>query len=772
MARRARGLVAGLLVGLSGSGCLDAVLLPDPFEAEVKTRILVADPSGAEPVVVVEGADEPLGLRAWPAGDEVLVLGFAATPEILQVPRGRLALAGAGPRALPPPDAARRGAQVDGGWRWSDVAVDPALLARIRLPALEPQACLEAGGCLAGEGEGITCAAACPAVAVAPPAAPARSCPATWVPDERGVCRPVPPPEAPCEAGLRYDDAAQGCLPIAACPPGDFFVPEDAVDPVYVRAGATGGDGTEARPLGDLGEAWAVAQGRTLLLGPGTYDVAAGDPRFFRPGRAVGACPERTLIRTTGGWGVAVGPFELSRVRVEPTVPGETVLLFATSARLDEVEVRHLEGVGISVAGSTLTVSRSVVRATGSRETVAFTASGARLEVDDSTVVAWRAVVGYRGSRLSVQDSLLFGRPGRIDHVVMCILCEDLALRRTAFRFSNANAVNVVGPEHVTLEDVSIYGVLGDGIKVSACQLEFHCDETGACPEHCGPTPEPYTTVHARRLYVQDTDQGSGAVGDGVRMIIEDSAFSGMATRAIDMSSPPGHQTRLELRRVWADTCLAGVLRVSGQKGPAGVVVEDLIAFGSERVRFERGGVLSLENAEAKMSRVEVIGADYFGIYAICGETELEDVRVRGAGESGVVLVPNQLATVQRLAVEGAAGAGLLVDGALRLTNVQSCLEGRPVTEGAVAATDVQVEAAEGARGGIAVAGGSALEVARFAARGGQEGLRIQGISAGRFTSGRVEGAQTGLLLAPSQIITQVVQNVSIAGAETPVLRE
>ena len=760
---------AVLLLTVGLTGCLQGVAVAPPFEGPFGTLVSITGADGPEPTAVVQAGDEPFAGRAWHDGP-VLVLGYVARPEILQLPLGPLSTSGSGPRALPAPDDARRGEIVDGAVAWSAAAPDPAVWARFRLPELDAEACLAAAGCLSSAGADVGCSSTCKDGPPAAPAAPAAACPAGWLSDEV-PCRPPPPPEAACGLGLRFDRDRAACAPIAACPAGDFFVPEGVGGAVYVRAGATGGDGSPERPFGRLDEAWSLAGGRALLLGPGEYELGAGDPTFAEGRRVVGACPERSVIRVTGTWGVGLGALDLSRVRLVAQRPGETVLWCAVDARIEAVEIVHQEGVGIAVVGSTVAVSRSVIRTTGSRETIGLTANAGRLTVEHTTLDGWNAISMYDGSRVALSDSLVFGRVGRTSHVLQCVLCGDLEVTRTTIRFSAGNGINVVGPAEVRVEDVAIYAPTGDGVKVSACQTEFHCNDTG-CPPNCGPMPVPFTHLDVRRLYVEDAQDGSGLVADGIRMDVDDAVFVRMGTRAVDASSPPQHHTVVSIDRVWAGGALGGALRLSGQNGPMTATVRDLTAVGTDRIRIDRAAVVSLENADATLERVSVADAEWHGVFGICGTTTLRDVSVVGAGGSGVALVPNQPGRFERIAVERAQEVGILVDGALRLTNVQACLEQRPVADGMVDAADLSVVAGEGQEGGIRVSGGSALEVERFRVRGGEEGLRIQGISEGRFVAGVVSDAEVGLALPAEYPLTRAVQSVAITGATTPVLRQ
>ncbi|MCB9646125.1 MAG: hypothetical protein H6730_05940 [Deltaproteobacteria bacterium] len=618
---------------------------------------------------------------------------------------------------------------------------------------------------LGGSSE-VICKATCALEDVAPPAAPTEPCPSTWTPGADGFCRPPAPPMAPCDEGQRFDRVAKACLPIVACPSAPFFTPEDARAPVYVQAGAVGGDGTEAAPYGRLEDAWAA--GGDVVLGEGAYTLDPALPMYSVGRRVVGLCPERTTLVIEQPWGVSQGSLRLSRLRLEVPNRLENGLWTSVDTALDMVEVSALEGNALAVAGSTLTVSRSVIRTSGIRDIVAVATIGGTIRITESTVDAHQVVAAFEDSRISVQDSLLFGRAGVALHLIACQLCDDVELLRTDIRGSPGNGLNVVGPPSVRIEDVGIYDVRGDGVKVSACQLEFHC--TGGCPEHCGPTEVPYTELVTRRLYVEGTETGSGVAGDGIRLVMEDVGFTRMNIRGIDASSPPMHRTVLDLERGWVTQAPGGALRLGGNNGPVEGRIRDLTVEGTEVVRFDDSAVISLEKADTTLERVVLRGAAFRGIHAYCGSAHLRDLDVRDTGGDAVSLVEVRPATVERLAASGR--------GRVRALRRR---DGAGAPAGGLW-PDRGGGGGERRRGGDRdlrsrlgrLRGGGRRRAPRGAlpGAGGQVGLHIEPVTDARFRSGAVSGSEVGLTIGAGRPLNLSLEDVSITEVTTPITRE
>jgi hypothetical protein len=203
----------------------------------------------------------------------------------------------------------------------------------------------------------------------AEPAAPAApnfgECPTGWTPaiaaSGTAVCDP--PSGAACPDGtFRFTDSAD-CAPLAPCPSGEFAEPLPAAGALlFVRAGATGGDGTMAQPLGRIADAILRARsGDAVVLAKGTYDETVD---VFAGVRIVGACPAETIIAPSAGLRVAVRLNEadgaLEGVSVRPSAMIGGIEVYARASMRDVV-VDGVHGAAVTVGSGGDLSARSIV---------------------------------------------------------------------------------------------------------------------------------------------------------------------------------------------------------------------------------------------------------------------------------------------------------------------------------------------------------------------------------------------------------------------------
>lgn len=151
-----------------------------------------------------------------------------------------------------------------------------------------------------------------------------------------------------CPAGEAHFPGEPGCAPVGAPCPADEWpadLPADA-RVVYVRSGATDGDGTRARPFGTIAGGVAAAAGAVVALAKGTYAL---DATVTLASRTLwGACAAETTIV-----GMGLGPTDAA------------VVLRNRDAALRNLTVRS-SGTGIlALDGSNLSVDGVVVDAPG-----------------------------------------------------------------------------------------------------------------------------------------------------------------------------------------------------------------------------------------------------------------------------------------------------------------------------------------------------------------------------------------------------------------------
>ncbi len=137
-------------------------------------------------------------------------------------------------------------------------------------------------------------------------------CPAGWTlartAEGFGYCDPFGDDPLPCEGATAQRPGERSCTPIgAACPTtGDFAttLPSDRAI-LFVRAGATDGDGTRERPFGTLAAALsAVADGGVIALAKGRHETQLELDRSIE---VIGACAgESTIEAPMGGTALTV----------------------------------------------------------------------------------------------------------------------------------------------------------------------------------------------------------------------------------------------------------------------------------------------------------------------------------------------------------------------------------------------------------------------------------------------------------------------------------
>ncbi|MCZ7686077.1 MAG: DUF1565 domain-containing protein [Sandaracinaceae bacterium] len=106
-----------------------------------------------------------------------------------------------------------------------------------------------------------------------------------------------------CAGGEAHFQGEAGCAPLGACPAGEWA---DGLggDVLFVRAGASGGDGSRASPFGTIAAALAAARAGTIVaLSKGSFDEAV----VLSSGVSLrGACAAETRLTAAGSGGAVV----------------------------------------------------------------------------------------------------------------------------------------------------------------------------------------------------------------------------------------------------------------------------------------------------------------------------------------------------------------------------------------------------------------------------------------------------------------------------------
>ncbi|MBK6685113.1 MAG: hypothetical protein IPG45_11655 [Deltaproteobacteria bacterium] len=359
--------------------------------------------------------DEEPDLRLHLLAYELDLASMGLVPGRLPRPEGE-----ANPRPLPRPVELHRHVG-DGTWIPEDVL--DAELSEVRLPAPDPFACLEAGGCALSGDE--VCRRPCgppasprPPEAPTPPAAPSidglgcgeATNTITLADRTLGVCA-APMAAFACGVAEIHPPDLPACVPVGPACPARWAAPPSGGSVLYVDDDApAGGDGTAATPYSTINEAIAAAtDGTTVLVARGRYTEELVITQAIT---LLGACAADTVLAVAGGVGLFVrGAVEVVGLRVEGGAPG--ILLGEPTAELSLSEVVIQGGdVGLQIPLGRVIAEALLVRGTN-LDGIAVSA-GARLELRSSYIeeTGGPALSVVTGAQL-IADQLVVRRPRR-----------------------------------------------------------------------------------------------------------------------------------------------------------------------------------------------------------------------------------------------------------------------------------------------------------------------------------------------------------------------
>jgi len=266
----------------------------------------------------------------------------------------------------------------------------------------------------------------------APPALPLfDSCPDGWrvVSGDDGVDTCDPYPEAgvsDCGPGEGHFPGTPGCAPVgAACPSGDFSesLPAGA-NVVYVRAGATGGDGSLASPYGTIAEAdvGRIPSGSILALAKGTHTAGV---RIFGGLTIWGACAAETRLTASPSESGAVLDIVGSDVVVRDLAIADAdrigvwVVGEGGGATFEGVSIENTEWQGLLANGGTVAADGLLVRGTRSRTRDGISGRGIACDTGAQCTL----------SRVVVEDNREYGI--RVADAGARMTASDVMVRRT-----------------------------------------------------------------------------------------------------------------------------------------------------------------------------------------------------------------------------------------------------------------------------------------------------------------------------------------------------
>ncbi len=290
-----------------------------------------------------------------------------------------------------------------------------------------------------------------------PPAPPVLTpCPAGWQEREvDGVARCDPWPGGvplDCPVGEMQLPGSSACEPVGSPCAVDGWPTglPPAVPVIYVRAGASGGDGTRALPYGDIRSALdAAPDGTIVAIAPGLYEESA----LVRTSVTLwGACTDTIVTALPISISIAADDVTIRNL----TVGGSTAMsVRATRAHIEDVVFSDLAESAVSmIAGGDISIAHVSVRGTGSS---AFLVSG------PATVDLRRAEIRDVGdspfsfSRVQavVEDVAIRGLTGAttLPGAILASASTDLSLERFVIDEATTTSVYVLDASHVSATD-------------------------------------------------------------------------------------------------------------------------------------------------------------------------------------------------------------------------------------------------------------------------------------------------------------------------------
>ncbi len=434
--------------------------------------------------------------------------------------------------------------------------------------------------------------------------------------DGVSVCEPWPSrePES-CAAHEAHFPGRPGCERIGtACTASGFpdGLPADGVH--YVRAGATGGDGSLAAPFGSVSEAVAAAAaGDTVAIGVGTY---AEEILVDRPMTLVGACAESTILTSSSVSLVAgVVTVDATDVTIENLQFGESErsaiwIEGAHSVVVRDVVIDGATMIGIDAErGADVEVSRVAIRDVA-RTTTAPVAgffgrginaeSGAAIRVDSAFIrgsAEFGVLALHEGTRVEAERVAVVDTIGRADGTggvgMMALDGGSLTARGAVILRAREFGIAMIAPgSTVEAEDLLVRETepqAGTGVAGRAFGVQE--DAAGSCAR-CF-----FERNHEATVFVND---GSGTFTDLI--VASTRAEPGSTGRGLEISM--GGDATAE--RVFVDEAIEVALIVGGAETHATVrdlTISDILPLPDtgqigRGISVQSGALLELERAQ------------------------------------------------------------------------------------------------------------------------------------------------------------------------------
>lgn len=546
------------------------------------------------------------------------------------------------------------------------------------------------------------------------PLPPRFVCPPGWreaTLHDNVICEPWASDAAPRCADDEVAVPGEGCVPTQPCPSGPWpeGLPENAV---YALPGATGGDGTSARPFGTVAAALTAAMARpgsVVALGAGEFVESV----VLRAGYApiVGLCPARTRIREpesaspSAAVVVSTGEGYVTGVHLS----GPRYGLWVATDASGHVDGLVVEGVDVPVRvsrGGTLEGLRVRVITRGTGNGVE-TWPEASLTLRRSTLTGGGG--GIYGTRLLsephvahgvvvLEDSAILdtidGLSGRVDSTVTRVAIERVQ-----------HGVVTIGPRTTALTDVrgrelrgtSAFLTLGGGAatvsRVSVSDVEG------------GPAFVVITSMDEAGVPYRGALSGADVFVSDVRFDAAISAFQADLTlERVRVATVTGAAITIQGGAgTLSDLRVSDTQRVEGQGASVGAFTNSTLTVDRADIRPLSGAALVVdERSVGTVTDLEVVGGE--GVQAQCYDpcpgpgTQLSLTRARVRDIVGRGLTALGMADI---AVDGFTIEGVLPGGAADWVGTGLVA----VVGGTIHGTGVRVRAVQGV-GILAVRGG------------------------------------------------------------------
>lgn len=320
------------------------------------------------------------------------------------------------------------------------------------------------------------------AIATTDPIAPSppvlTPCPDGWsvaMRDEIAICEPAPDDAEDCAGASFRLPGRAACEPVDdACETTTFPTGLDDRRTIrYVRAGASGGDGTEAAPFATIAEALASATSPlTIALAAGEYETQAALPDDLE---LRGVCAETVVLTHADATEPALRVRPGSRLAIEGVTmrTGDVALLSGGELVVRAIAIEGAATAGIAMIGGTLEASRVSIRGTRTDADGRFGRglsfeSGTRARLDtiviegshDNGIGAGRDVV-IEGSVIAIRDTSPNGA-GRFGAGLGLYERSTATLRELAIERAAEGGVIVDEGSEITLEDAAVRDVVSE----------------------------------------------------------------------------------------------------------------------------------------------------------------------------------------------------------------------------------------------------------------------------------------------------------------------